>query len=187
MRKLNQIRYSVFALVAVIAFSACRKESAAPPALTTTDATATNDNLVLTPVGYMDKANVHFIAPGFHLNVANGRLQKIETKSGKLVEDFGAVKPLDSRFNRAAQVEAGNYSAAPRVPYVQGWIAYTYWNNTGSAITNFTTNWVVPSAPATKSSQTIFLFNGMQDGTTDRKSTRLNSSHESVSRMPSSA
>ncbi|GGB22963.1 hypothetical protein GCM10011511_53610 [Puia dinghuensis] len=98
----------------------------------------------------MPRSSVHYIAPGYHLSVENGRLQKMETSTGRTIEDFGPVTITPTR----------------RVPEAQGWIAYAFWNNTGAAITSFTTNWVVPSFPANRGSQTLFLFNGMQDGTT---------------------
>ncbi len=165
MRKLQHSCYSVITVMTLFVFAACRKDATVSKPVAAAPDASTNNGMVLTPVGYMAKEHVHFIAPGFHLNVANGRLQKVETQSGKLIEDFGEVKPLESQYNPARQALSGNVPSG-RVPYTQGWIAYTYWNNTGSPITNFTTNWVVPSAPSKKSSQTIFLFNGMQDGTT---------------------
>jgi hypothetical protein len=137
----------VLVTLCLATFAACRKEAATPATATTPPATAAD--LVITPAGLMPRANVHYIAPGFHLSVENGRLQKLETTTGKMIEDFGPVTITPSR-----------------APEAQGWIAYAYWSNTGAAITNFTTNWTVPSTPANKGSQTIFLFNGMQDGTT---------------------
>lgn len=138
-----RLRPWMLALLALVVFAACRKEASAPAATQSTD-------LVLTPAGYMPRSSVHFIPPGYHLSVENGRLQKMETATGKMIQDFGPVTITPAHHMREAQ----------------GWIAYAFWNNTGSAITNFTTNWVVPSTPANQGSQTLFLFNGMQDGTT---------------------
>src|SRR5262249_25417780 len=43
-----------------------------------------------------------------------------------------------------------------------GWIAYADWqNDSGNPVTSFSTTWTVPPEPATKSGQTIFLFNGI--------------------------
>ena len=167
MQTIQTIRFAVIALLAITAFSACRKDAALPSSEPTATAPA---GQVLTPVGYMESSKVHFIAPGFHLNVEKGRLQKVETRSGKVVEDFGEVGTVEKKYNRLAQAveAAGRGGSSPVIPYVQGWIAYTYWNNssTSTPITNFTTTWKVPSAPSRKGSQTVFLFNGMQDGTT---------------------
>lgn len=167
MQTIKQLRFIVIVLCSITLSTACRKDGAIRSA---TDDPKPNDGQVLTPVGYMDQEKVHFIPQGYHLNVAEGRLQKVETSTGKVVEDFGEVKPLERKYNRlASAVEAaGSRGGSPIVPYVQGWIAYTYWSNPGTStpITNFTTTWSVPNAPGTKGSQTIFLFNGMQDGTT---------------------
>jgi hypothetical protein len=47
-----------------------------------------------------------------------------------------------------------------------GWITYGSWtNDTGTPVSRFTTNWIVPPAPATDNGQTIFLFNGIQNST----------------------
>lgn len=43
-----------------------------------------------------------------------------------------------------------------------GWIATSYWNNgTGTTITSFETEWLVPQEPTTRSNQLIYLFNGI--------------------------
>jgi hypothetical protein len=144
MNSIQHTRHYVLLCVLVLLFAACRKDVSTPPLPPTT-----NQDLVLTPAGYMERSKVHFIADGHQLSVRNGRLLKVEKTTGKLLEDFGPVQITPARIAAAS-----------------GWIAYAFWTNTGTAITNFTTNWVVPSAPSSKASQTIFLFNGMQDGTT---------------------
>lgn len=163
MRTSMHMRMAVAALLTIIVLGACRKETASSK---TSDPTASPDGgLVLTPVGYMEKSKVHFVGEGYHLSVVKGRLLKVEAKSGRMIEDFGEVKPNDERFNIR---NAGHFSNDIVPAAASGWIAYAYWSNpnTTKPITNFTTNWVVPSAPSTKSTQTIFLFNGMQDGLT---------------------
>lgn len=134
----------------VLMIVSCKKESNAPPM---------GMGQVLTPAGYMDPSHVHFIADGFHLAVQNGRLQKLENGTGRTAEDFGAFDPVQQRFNP---------HPSSVVPYVEGWIAYTYWQNpsTSTPVTSFSTTWTVPNVPSDKGSQTIFLFNGIQDGTT---------------------
>jgi hypothetical protein len=148
----------LFTLVTVLAFAACQKSAVAP-------AKSSGDALVLTPAGYMAASRVHFIAEGFHLSVQNGHLQKLENATGRLAEDFGEFKPAEQRFNPRTPAHA---SPDKVVPYVEGWIAYTYWQNptTSTPVTSFSTTWTVPSTPSDEGSQTIFLFNGIQDGTT---------------------
>ena len=47
-----------------------------------------------------------------------------------------------------------------------GSIAYAFWSNkTGHPISSFRTTWAVPPVPKTRSGQTIFLFNGIQNST----------------------
>jgi len=140
------LRLGVLASLCLLLSTACRKSETAPakPSITTA-----SPDLVLTPAGYMPRSSVHFVGEGFHLSVENGRLQRLENGTNRMAEDYGTVKITPAR-----------------APEVQGWIAYAYWTNTGTAITNFTTTWTVPSVPGNKGSQTIFLFNGMQDGTT---------------------
>jgi hypothetical protein len=55
---------------------------------------------------------------------------------------------------------------AGATPTVDGWITYGSWSNgTGTAVSRFATTWVVPAEPATRSGQTVFLFNGIQNST----------------------
>lgn len=145
MNIVQHLRYGAIVSLAILLLTACRKDISAPPAQPPSD----NKDLVLTPAGYMERSKVHFIDGEHQLTVFNGRLLKTEKKSGKMLEDFGPVQITPTRVAAAS-----------------GWIAYAYWSNTGTPITYFNTNWVVPSAPTNKASQTIFLFNGMQDGTT---------------------
>jgi hypothetical protein len=139
-------RYWALASLVLVLFTACHKDISNPlPA-----ATPPTDELVLTPAGYMEKSKVHFIGEGQQLTVSNGRLFRTDIRTGKTLQDFGAVKRTPAILPAPAS----------------GWIAYAYWTNSGTAITNFTTKWKVPAVPASKSNQTLFLFNGMQDGTT---------------------
>lgn len=142
--------YLILLSSALLLLTACRKDNVQ----STTSAgskTTTNSDLVLTPRGLMSRSHVHFVEPGNLLSMENGHLQKLEAKTGKLVEDYGAITP------------------AGHAPEAQGWIAYTYWSNPNTAdpITYFTTTWPVPSVPKKQSGQTIFLFNGIQNGTTE--------------------
>jgi hypothetical protein len=159
--------YAAVLLLGII-FAGCTKDARAPKpatAVTTTTPTRTDD-MVLTPAGLMPKANVHFVEPGTELRVSgDGRLQKVESATGNMLQDFGPVTitqdPIHSNgFSRALD------NVVPRA--VNGWAAYTYWSNPTATkpVTSFTTTWTVPAAPSTQGTQTIFLFNGMQDGTT---------------------
>jgi hypothetical protein len=167
MRKFKQNNFALIAILAVIFSTGCAKENSSLVKSSTPNSTV-NEEMVLTPEGLMDKSKVHFIEQGFGLRVENGHIQKIETKTGRMVEDFGEMEQNTERFNLNRDPSNNITSNNNRVPEVQGWIAYTYWSNpsTSTPITSFTTDWVVPSVPSKQGSQTIFLFNGMQDGTT---------------------
>jgi hypothetical protein len=149
----------------IFLFNSCSKETVSPAAKPAVTSQPT-DEMVLTPVGLMEKSKVHFVGEGFQLNVENGRLQKVETSTGRVIEDYGEVK-RDIRLQFNQGLDASRFSDN-RLPAASGWIAYAYWSNsaTTNPITYFTTNWVVPSAPTNQGNQTLFLFNGMQDGTT---------------------
>src|SRR5580704_7470153 len=164
MKKIKQFSFVLLAIVAVIFSTGCAKENKQPA--NSSPAAAGNEEMVVTPEGMMAKSNVHFIEEGFALRIENGHILKVDAKTGRQAEDFGELKQDPERFN-SNRVTAG-LSANNRVPEVQGWIAYAYWSNPSSSkpITSFTTNWVVPSVPSRQGNQTIFLFNGMQDGTT---------------------
>jgi hypothetical protein len=105
------------------------------------------DNRVLTPGGMRPKSLVHEVRKGEVLRADRGVIHRRSlTKTG-----FRAAAKINLQFEETAALGSG-------------WIADAYWNNgTGSPITSFTTNWVVPPAPSTQSGQTIFLFNGIQN------------------------
>ena len=102
-------------------------------------------NLVLTPGGFRHPSLVHRVEPGQAVSLAAGRLRLMNLKTKTFIEvPKASVGPQE-------------------VPGLgTGWIAYAYWiNGTGNPITSFSTTWLVPPAPATQASQTIFLFNGV--------------------------
>ena len=155
-------------VTAVIIFLAgCQKDSNSPANINRAMQTdnALSGKMVVTPFGLMDASRVHFIAKGYSLNMISGHLKKVEISSGKEVEDFGKVDKLDDNLNTGKKaLYSSLYPAA-----ASGWIAYTYWANTDTIahpVTYFTTNWAVPTTPKKQGNQTLFLFNGMQDGLT---------------------
>jgi hypothetical protein len=45
-----------------------------------------------------------------------------------------------------------------------GWITYAWWlNDSGSPISQLSTQWTVPPEPAVQAGQTVFLFNALED------------------------
>jgi len=122
------------------------------------------DDLVLTPGGYKDRSLVHLIEAGHTLRMEGERVKKIDV-SGQVVADLGVIKQRPGSLPLMPQ-NLSIPAAAPRAALGTGWIVYAGWtNNAGKPISFFSTTWVVPPAPATQGSQTIFLFNGIQNAT----------------------
>jgi hypothetical protein len=124
-----------------------------------TPGTGQPQSLVLTPGGWRPRSQVHLIEDGHHVTAKGGRLAKIHTASGKLVQDFGDVSRTN--FSRAEASRRALHADFP-LPDI-GWIQNTGWSNgTGKPIAYFSTKWVVPPPPASNDNQVIFLFNGME-------------------------
>jgi hypothetical protein len=141
-------------------FSGCVKESNAPAALSASSSSeAVSGGMVLTPFGYMSAQHVHFIAENYEISIINNHVTKVESSTRKVVEDYGEVTRTKSIYGK-------QQTDLSVVPLPSGWITYASWTNntTTKPITNFKTSWKVPTAPTTHSGQTLFLFNGMQDG-----------------------
>ncbi|MCC7402286.1 MAG: hypothetical protein IT214_12470 [Chitinophagaceae bacterium] len=115
-----------------------------------------NDSLVLTPFGYMNKKNVFHLEPGYELKEEKGDLLLVN-KISKKVERKLAHLTINNRLSRFPN---------NIIPVNDGWITYGYWSNNAqnNPINRFTTNWIVPNNPTTNHGQTIFIFNGIQDG-----------------------
>ncbi len=148
-------------ILSTFIFIGCAKQSNTPAAESASLSNATEES-VLTPAGYMPKSKVHFIEQGYHVSIENGHYKKIENASGKMVEDFGEVE-----INNALNLGKPNNIE----PKPSGWITYADWSNdttTHSPVTYFNTDWIVPKAPKNNDGQTVFLFNGMQDGFTSK-------------------
>jgi len=103
----------------------------------------------------------------------DGRNINLLRRGGPVVQSFGVIDlrpwphPLLPR-NLSLPAESLRGRALGVEPFVQvdGWVAYTGWaNNSGQPISSFSTSWIVPPEPRIKASQTIFLFNGIQNST----------------------
>jgi hypothetical protein len=119
------------------------------------------DDYVLTPGGLRRRDLVSLIEPGATIDCDIGRVRKLDA-SGQLLQDLG---PVASRPPGRPVMPHNVVPPPKREPaFGSGWITYASWtNNTGSPVSLFSTNWVVPPAPATQSGQTVFLFNGIQN------------------------
>ena len=128
------------------------------------------DELILTPGGFKPRANVHHV-PRDHVLRMDGRNVNLMARSGQLIRSIGSIaqrpgpEPLLPR-NLSLSARPPRSAAPAPFAQVDGWVAYTGWSNSsGAPISSFSTSWLVPAEPATKGSQTIFLFNGIQNST----------------------
>jgi hypothetical protein len=102
---------------------------------------------VLTPGGYRHKSLVHSVAPGQAVTHAAGKSLKLD---------------LSTKVMTDVSTEEAKSVGIPSLG--SGWITYASWANaTGQPISSFSTDWLVPPAPATQSGQTIFIFIGLAD------------------------
>jgi hypothetical protein len=117
-------------------------------------------DVVLTPGGGRPRSLVHTLEPGHHVSLKDGRVRIIETATGKVVKDLGEYATHGNEPE--AQPLAGQPGPTPALPDI-AWIENSQWRNGGAnPIISFTTSWIVPPAPTSDDSQTVFLFNGLQ-------------------------
>lgn len=124
-----------------------------------------DEEKVLTPGGWRPKSKVHILEDGQHISGKGGRLQIIETATGKVVKDLGPTSTKKRPEHLRRTVEQSKSSPLQTVPAItdKGWIENTQWQNTGTQpIVYFSTTWVVPPVPSSDDDQIIFLFNGLQ-------------------------
>src|SRR5258708_19134821 len=102
---------------------------------------------VLTPGGYRHESLTHFVAEGHRVRRRNGQLQLVHRRSRRIVSRYEPV------------------SDGEPIPDIgSGWVTYAWWlNNSGSPISQLSTQWIVPPPPTTQSNQTVFLFNALED------------------------
>ena len=113
------------------------------------DTISNKDERVFTPAGQTLKSKVHLVDSKHYLNIKDNHIQIVDTKTGKVSQEFDNNVIADRGNNITANTD-------------NGWITCASWNNTGNTpISNFSTNWIVPLPPTNESSQTIFLFNGL--------------------------
>jgi hypothetical protein len=106
---------------------------------------------VLTPGGYRHRSLTHFVPKGYRVRKHQGQVGQVDVETGTLLGEY--AKPPES---------------LPLPALGSGWITFTLWpNRSGSPISRFVTQWIVPPPPGTESGQTIFLFNSVEDASRD--------------------
>ncbi len=150
------------------------------PTSSSVKSTGTNssNSMVLTTIGLIPKSHAHLIEDGYHLEIQNGRVVKVETATGRLSEDFGGIKTIPLNPSTAGSGGAtqpasiGQNLSRSIVPPARAalasdssknYTAYAYWKNTTSyPINYFSTTWIVPDTPRIRNDkQTIYIFNGL--------------------------
>jgi hypothetical protein len=105
---------------------------------------------VLTPLGYLDSANVHRVLPNYELNIMEDEHIRMQNPTTGDHVDFAKPEPVPQATT----------------PFTDnGWVTYAWWfNQSGKPISYFDTTWSVPAPPSTYNGQTIFQFNSIEPG-----------------------
>jgi hypothetical protein len=123
-----------------------------------------NEAVAFTPGGPRPRSSVHLIPaqqePASGLGIAPG--------GPKLRRDIHIVKPHQQvSFGAKAAIKLRQRSE-PGPPDMANWITSAWWTKAaGGSIERFVTTWTVPPDPTMKTSQLLYLFNGLEpaDGT----------------------
>jgi len=116
----------------------------------------TTEALVSTPGGLVPKSRVHAIPEGARVH-HTGTEVHIIAADGTTIHSA----PVSKGNSPVASIFGDSNSVASR-DIAQGYVAYSYWNNTGtSQIASFSTSYVVPANPKTTNDQIIYIFNGL--------------------------
>jgi hypothetical protein len=111
--------------------------------------------VAFTPGGPRDPEKVHLIVPAADRAIPPGGPRH-----------RSHVRRIESGERMRFTVERGRRLRErdlPGPPDEANWITYAAWmNSTGNPITELTTTWTVPPAPAAQASQLLYLFNGIE-------------------------
>ncbi|KAF8894234.1 hypothetical protein CPB84DRAFT_1848568 [Gymnopilus junonius] len=115
-----------------------------------------NEELVQTPAGLVPKSNVFAVPQGARIQQSPTEIQIIGANGTVL----HSVPYTDSKTANVLQRPTS--TATSRRELQSGYIAYTYWDYTGSSpISFFGTNWIVPPTPSSWDGQLLYLWNGL--------------------------
>jgi len=123
----------------------------------------TQVDMVITPGGLRSSSVVHKIEAGTVLDGSTGSIRNLDAERN-LLADFGAIPPKPE--GTPLMPLNVSHPARPAPAFGTGWITYASWtNSTGSPVSSFSTQWIVPPPPIAEDGQVIFLFNGIQNST----------------------
>lgn len=169
---MKQIIHFFLILFLFYFINSCKKETTSIPSNSTKNFTLPNDEMVLTPAGWIAKSRVHIVQKGEQILLNGKRVLKINSQTREIIENYGERKlellsskgisnnqnilpnPLSNHRNLEGQSFPANIN----------WMAYTLWQNSGGyPINHFSTNWVVPNGPFVPNGQTLFIFNAIEN------------------------
>jgi len=164
---MNNFRTIAFATVLLmVAGSGCVKSIDSHSATTVSPGTtAASSSVVYTPFGPRRASDVIHLEAGYHLRWDGDHLLKVD-RSGNAVLDLGRQEPLSylRKTERGVRMIDEDKEGAPPVPTLgSGWITDGSLPQQ-SPVTYFATTWIVPTTPPANDGQTLYLFNGLEDG-----------------------
>ncbi|HEY8930791.1 MAG TPA: hypothetical protein VIM55_16420 [Mucilaginibacter sp.] len=167
MKKTNFLFFSILFLA--VAFIGCQKDGNDKTFVSINSSPidskkSTKDSLTLTPFGWVSKSKVITIENGFQLNIRDGFVTKVEKLTGKIVGNIGIYRrTTESTDVSQNKFRSFNSSELPN-PSNPNWIVDTKWHNlAGTAISSFSTTWIVSNPPAQNDGQVIYVFSGLGD------------------------
>lgn len=172
MRKNQFFRLAASTLSVALIMTSCKKDQTGSEDNKTT--TAPSDKMVLTPYGMVSAAHVFEVDSKTTARITNGRLQKVEIASGKVIQDIGVLSQEElnatnpykyaAKLNNTATARTANNESLADVDGTN-YPGYTV-QASASNIKSFSTDWIVPSVPQQSgSTATTFLWNGIDRGT----------------------
>lgn len=169
--KKNQLFQLAAATLSIACIMAsCKKDQTTPN--NSEQMTAPQDKMVQTPYGMVPAAQVFEVDNTTTVRITNGRLQKVEIASGKMIQDMGALSKEEltatNPYEYAAKFKSATGAGTERIASAAAdgtnYPGYTV-SAAASNIKSFSTKWIVPDVPQQASSTvTTFLWNGISRG-----------------------
>ncbi len=127
------------------------------------------DTILLTPFGPAHSSKIHFIdSKRYFIREMDANIQIAEKISGKVTYEIKKCSPCEGTVNTMGSLSTGMKSEAfnQGLP-INGWITYAegHVHDITSNIQHVSANWYVPSPPLKKADQLLYLFFGLNGGT----------------------
>jgi len=166
------LKLSFLGLLTILLFNGCKKDqsksSTGPAPVQTVTTGSIPDGMVMTPQGLLPKASVHLIENGYHLELRGNHMVKVETATGTLKEDFGAIivetpaqpqapAPGSSKTAAGAPSKYVNNRSLTDPPGFPGWMTYAQLGAPGTEMNTINSTWTAPAAPTTQTTQLIYI------------------------------